>query len=53
MLSPACVNTWMIVNSTNAIIEPIAEGRQAGENIVSNDYYIWNIIVEQSKKYEN
>lgn len=46
------VNTWMLVNSTNVIIEPIAEGGQKVEKIISNDY-IWGVIVEQSKEYGN
>lgn len=48
----SAVNTWMIVNSTNVIIEPIAEGGQDVGNIISNDY-IWNVIMEQSKKNGN
>ncbi|MBT1707824.1 zeta toxin family protein [Fulvivirgaceae bacterium PWU5] len=44
------VNGWMVVNSTNVVIEPIATGDQEGKNVVRNDYF-WNVIVEQSKRY--
>jgi hypothetical protein len=36
-------DTWMIVNGTNVVIEPIAEGGQGIGNIISNDY-IWEVI---------
>ena len=42
------VDTWMIVNSTNVVIEPIAEGGRSVGNIISNDY-IWGVILDQSK----
>jgi predicted ABC-type ATPase len=41
-------DAWMIVNSTNVVIEPIAEGGQDIGNIISN-YYIWGVILDQSK----
>lgn len=44
------VDTWMIVNSTNVLIEPIAEGGNAIGDIVSNDY-IWEVILDQSKTH--
>jgi predicted ABC-type ATPase len=42
------VDTWMIVNSANVIILPIAEGGRGIGNIISNDY-IWGVILDQSK----
>jgi len=44
------VDTWMIVNSTNVVIEPIAEGGLGIGNIISNDY-IWGVILDQSKEH--
>jgi predicted ABC-type ATPase len=44
------VDTWMVVNSTNVVIEPIAEGGKAIGNIISNDY-IWGVILDQSKEH--
>jgi predicted ABC-type ATPase len=44
------VDTWMIVNSTNVVIEPIAEGGRGIGNITSNDY-IWGVILDQSKEH--
>ena len=44
------VDTWMVVNSTNVVIEPIAEGGKAIGNIISNDY-IWGVILGQSKEH--
>ena len=41
------VDTWMIVNSTNVVIEPIAEGGLGIGSIISNDY-IWRVILDQS-----
>ena len=46
------IDTWMVVNGTNVIIEPIAEGGRAIDYIVSNEY-IWGIISSQSRKYGN
>jgi len=43
-------DTWMIVNSTNVVIEPIAEGGLGIISIISNDY-IWGVILDQSKVY--
>jgi predicted ABC-type ATPase len=43
-------DTWMIVNSTNVVIEPIAEGGMGIGDIISNDY-IWRVILDQSKHY--
>jgi predicted ABC-type ATPase len=40
-------DTWMIVNSTNVVIEPIAEGGLGVGSIISNDY-IWGAILGQS-----
>jgi predicted ABC-type ATPase len=42
------VDTWMIVNSTNVVIEPIAEGGIGIGSIISNDY-IWAVILDQSQ----
>lgn len=42
------VNTWMMVDSTNVIIEPIAEGGRGIGNIISNDD-VWEVILDQSK----
>jgi predicted ABC-type ATPase len=44
------VDTWMVVNSTNVVIEPIAEGGKAIGDIISNDY-IWGVILDQSKEH--
>ena len=41
-------DTWMIVNSTNVVVEPIAEGGLGIGSIISNDY-IWEVILDQSK----
>jgi predicted ABC-type ATPase len=41
-------DTWMIVNSANVVIEPIAEGGLGIGSIISNDY-IWGVILGQSK----
>jgi predicted ABC-type ATPase len=41
---------WMIVNGTNVVIEPIADGGQAIAAVISNEY-IWGVIVEQSKTH--
>ena len=41
-------DTWMIVNSTNVVVEPIAEGGLGIGSIISNDY-IWEVISDQSK----
>jgi len=46
------VNAWMIVNSTNVVIEPIATGNQEWKNVITNEFF-WNVIVEQSKRYGN
>ena len=46
------VDTWMIVNSTNVVIEPIAEGGLGIASIISNDY-IWGVILDQSKVHGN
>jgi predicted ABC-type ATPase len=46
------VDTWMIVNSTNVVIVPIAEGGHGVGNIISNDY-IWEMILDQSKVHGN
>jgi predicted ABC-type ATPase len=42
------VDTWMVVNSTNVVIEPIAEGGLGIGSIISNDY-IWAAILDQSQ----
>ncbi len=42
------VDTWMVVDSTNVVIEPIAEGGLGIGSIISNDY-IWAIILDQSQ----
>jgi predicted ABC-type ATPase len=41
------VDIWMIVNSTNVVIEPISEGGFGVGSIISNDY-IWGVIFDQS-----
>ena len=41
-------DTWMIVNSANVVIEPIAEGGLGIGSNISNDY-IWGVILGQSK----
>jgi len=43
-------DTWMIVNSTNVVIVPIAEGGLGIGSIISNDY-IWEVILDQSKEH--
>lgn len=41
------------MNSTTVVIESIAEGwDQGSKNVITNDHF-WNVIVEQSKRYEN
>jgi predicted ABC-type ATPase len=45
-------DTWMIVNSTNVVIVPIAEGGLGTGSIISNDY-IWGVILDQSKEHGN
>jgi predicted ABC-type ATPase len=45
-------DTWMIVNSTNVVIVPIAEGGLGIGSIISNDY-IWGVILDQSKEHGN
>jgi len=40
----------MVVNSTNVVIEPIAEGGTGVEGIIENDY-IWSVILSQSNQY--
>ena len=42
------VDIWMVVNSTNVVIEPIAEGGLGIGSIISNDY-IWAVILDQSQ----
>jgi predicted ABC-type ATPase len=44
------VDTWMVVNSTNVVIEPIAEGGTRVEGNIENDY-IWSVILSQSNQY--
>ena len=46
------VDTWMIVNSTNVVIEPIAEGGLGIGSIISNDY-IWGVILGQRNVHGN
>jgi hypothetical protein len=40
----------MVVNSTNVVIEPIAEGGTGVDGIIENDY-IWSVILSQSNQY--
>ena len=45
-------DTWMIVNSTNVVIVPIAEGGLGIGSIISNDY-IWGVILGQRNVHGN
>ena len=44
------VDIWMVVNGTNIVIEPIAEGGIGIGNMIENSY-IWRVLLIQSKMY--